>query len=183
MSFIGATTQIYNKQLTDEYYANGIKKLEGLGFNMAIFKDKISGEGLILMHEAGLDLKRYGMVEYSNNYEWANYYPKRKYNLVDTLRYCCDNGLNIFMFRSYALKCRPDIIELLAIIMKHKKVDYSILLDYSKLPAEEAYRFVHALYLGIDKHVAFKYCRFIDNGNLYYLKSLSKILPKRRYSA
>lgn len=176
MAYIGFTTQIYNEQLTNQEYEEGVKKLQGLGFDNEVFKDRITGEGLIILYNRGIDLKRYGMVDYSNTYRWIDYYPKRKFNLVDTFRYCCDNGLNLFMFRSYALKCRPDIIELLAITMKHKKVDYSTLLDYSKMPSEEAYNLAYALYLGIEKHIAFNHCRFIKSANLYYFKPLSKLL-------
>lgn len=131
-------------------------------------------ESLVSLKNRGIDLDRYGVKSYLIDMQTQYFHIESEtVNKVIDFRYCCDNGLNLFMFKTYAWRIDSYVVRMLVILMKKKK-DYTMLLDYSRMKTNEVISFIEALSLGVDKSVAMKYHRFINSGEMRQFVSSSK---------
>lgn len=146
------------------------EKLLALGYDMSLVGNRKTASNLVRLLELGIDLEKYGVTkDLQNDYSNAE--------KIRLLLICCENKLNLFMFKTYAWKVSHPIVLNLADMMWRNK-DYTMLLDYSKMDETEALNFISALSLGVDKNEAMRYYRGVRCGDTRMIKSLFKNYPK-----
>ena len=167
----------YKFQLTDEEIEIGKVYFIKEGYPKKLFVNKRIAETLTLLKRWEVNFEKYNIIELakSDSCTLDNLSNTKKVARILMLRICLEKNLNTFMFRTYAYKCNIDVLQHLMSLMLFKNLDYTTILDYSKMDAREAINFINALELGVEPREAIKYCRFLN----YHLNEY--ITLRRKY--